>query len=99
MEETILRTLKNNYGVAIQVLSPEIDSLGIQSQRTILPTLSMGYNKRNTWPLPIPGSMPLRSKTEYYSYDAQVTQLLPIGGTIAFSMVNYRNYHQQIPDG
>ncbi len=94
LEETIIRTLKNNYGVAIQVLSPEIDSLAISRAREqYLPTLSMGYNKRSTLAASYSWLDAAEDvKTDYYSYDAQVTQLLPIGGTLAFSMVNYRNY-------
>ncbi len=94
LEDTILRTLKNNYGVAIQVLRPEIESLAIKKAREqYLPSLSFGYSKRDTrsasfsW---LEAAEQVRS--EYYSYDGQVIQLLPTGGQIGASLVNYRNY-------
>jgi outer membrane protein TolC len=94
LEETILRTLKNNYGVAIQVLGPEIESLAIKkAKEQYLPTLALGYDKRNTksasysW---LDAAEQVR--TEYYGYDAQVTQLLPTGGQFGASLANYRNY-------
>lgn len=94
LEDTILRTLKNNYGVAIQVLNPEIDSLAIAKAREkYLPTLAFGYDKRNN----IAASYSWldaaeQVETNYYSYDAQVSQLIPIGGRFSASLVNYRNF-------
>jgi outer membrane protein TolC len=94
LEETILRTLKNNYGVAIQVLGPEIESMGVKkAQEQYLPALAFDYNKRDnksasySW---LDAAEQVR--TEYYSYDGQVTQLIPTGGVLGISIANYRNF-------
>ena len=94
LEETILRTLKNNYGVAIQVLGPEIESLAIKKAREqYLPTLAIGYDNRNTESASYSWlDAAEKVKTEYYGYDAQVNQLLPTGGRFSASLDNYRNF-------
>ena len=49
LEECILRAMKNNLSVAIQVLNPEIAGAALtQAGEKFFPTLSLGYNKRNT---------------------------------------------------
>ncbi|MGB7294998.1 MAG: TolC family protein [Candidatus Aminicenantales bacterium] len=94
LEETILRTLKNNYGVAIQVLNPEIDSLAIKkAKEKYLPTLALGYDTRDTESASYSWlDAAEQVQTEYYGYDAQVTQLIPTGGRISASLDNYRNF-------
>ncbi len=94
LEETIVRTLRNNYGVAIQILGPEIESLSIKkAKEQYLPSLSLGYDKRDnksasfSW---LDAAEQVRS--EYYGYDAQVNQLLPTGGRVSASLSNYRNF-------
>lgn len=94
LEETILRTLKNNYGVAIQVLGPEIESLAIRkAKEKYLPSLSLGYDKRDTESASYSWlDAAEQVQTEYYGYDAQVNQLLPTGGQVGVSISNYRNF-------
>ncbi|MFZ2053419.1 MAG: TolC family protein [Candidatus Aminicenantales bacterium] len=94
LEETIIRTLKNNYGVAIQIINPEIDSLAIKkAKEKYLPTLALGYDKRDTKSASFSWlDAAEQVSTEYYGYDAQVTQLLPTGGRVGASLVNYRNF-------
>lgn len=94
LEETILRTLKNNYGVAIQILDPEIESLSIKSAKEqYLPSLSLGYDKRDSRSASFSWlDAAEQVRTEYYGYDAQVSQLLPTGGRINASLSNYRNF-------
>jgi len=93
LEDTILRTLKNNYGVAIQVMSPEIAAYSVaQAKEIFLPTLSFGVNDRSnqsasySW-LDTTGT----TITDYYDYDASVSQLIPTGGTLTASLMNYKN--------
>jgi outer membrane protein TolC len=93
LEETILRTLKNNYGVAIQILSPEIASYSVAKAKEIfLPTLSFGAGDRSnvsasySW-LEQVG----RTIAEYADYDASVSQLIPFGGTLTASWIGYKN--------
>jgi outer membrane protein len=93
LEDAILRTLKNNYGVAIQILSPEIAASSVdQAKEIFLPTLSLGYDDRSqqsasySW-LEQVG----RTITDYSDYDASVSQLIPTGGTLSASWIGYRN--------
>ncbi len=93
LEDTILRTLKNNYGVAIQILSPEIASYSVaQAKEIFLPTLGFGFNDRSqetasySW-LEQVG----RTLADYSDYDASVAQLIPFGGTLTASWMGYRN--------
>jgi outer membrane protein TolC len=94
LEDAILRTLKNNYGVAIQVLAPEIAGLSVtRANEKFLPSLGFGYSTRSSesasysW-LDTVGTTTI---TDYYDYDASISQLLPIGGTLTASLVNYKN--------
>jgi len=93
LEDTILRTLKNNYGVAIQVMNPEIASTSVARAKEIfLPTLGFGVSDRSnesasfSW-LETTGT----TITDYYDYDAGISQLVPTGGTLTASLRNYRN--------
>jgi outer membrane protein TolC len=93
LEDTILRTLKNNYGVAIQVMNPEIAGYSVARAKEIfLPTLGFGITDRSnesasySW-LETTGT----TITDYYDYDASVSQLVPTGGTLTASWVNYKN--------
>lgn len=94
LDDAIMRTLKNNYGVAIQLLNPEIASLSVsKAKEKFLPTLGFGYNKRKnesasySWL-----EAAERSKSNYNDYDAQISQLIPTGGTVDVSLINYKNF-------
>jgi outer membrane protein TolC len=93
LEDAIMRTLKNNYGVAIQVLSPEIADLSVARAREIFyPQLSFDYGSRDTKNASYSFLDASESViTKYYSYDAGVSQLLPTGGTLTASVTNYKN--------
>jgi outer membrane protein TolC len=93
LEDTIFRTLKNNYGVAIQVMNPELSALAVsRAKEKFLPTLGFGYSSRSnqsasySW-LEATG----KSVNDYYDYDAGVSQLIPTGGTLNVGMTNYKN--------
>jgi outer membrane protein len=93
LEDTILRTLKNNYGVGIQILSPEIAASSVdQAKEIFLPTLGLGYTDRSqqsasySW-LEQVG----RTLADYSDYDASVAQLIPTGGTLTASWIGYRS--------
>jgi outer membrane protein TolC len=93
LEDVITRTLKNNYGVAIQVLNPEVSSLSVDRAREIFyPQLALGYNSRDTSNASysfLEATDVL--KTKYFGYDAAVSQLLPTGGTLSASLGNGMN--------
>ncbi|MEW5900163.1 MAG: TolC family protein [Acidobacteriota bacterium] len=94
LEDTILRTLKNNYGVAIQILSPELSSLAVvQAKEKFLPSLGFGFSDRSNQSAAYSwlDAAAETTITDYYDYDAQVQQLIPTGGTLTASLTSYRN--------
>jgi outer membrane protein TolC len=93
LEDTILRTLKNNYGVAIQVLGPEIASYGVaQAKEKFLPTLSFGFTDRSNESASFSWLEQVgRTIADYSDYDFSVSQLIPIGGTLTASWIGYKN--------
>jgi outer membrane protein TolC len=93
LDDAVIRTLKNNFGVAIQVLNPDLAALSLsQAKEKFLPTLGFGFGKRNnesasySWL-----EAAERTTTEYSDYDVQISQLIPTGGTITASLTGYRN--------
>jgi len=94
LEECIIKALKDNLGVAIQVLGPEISSEGVsRAQEKYIPTLSLSASSRNT-------------ENATYSYlDAQqdstidktqnftflsASQSVPTGGTFSIDFTGYK---------
>ncbi len=94
LDDAVLRTLKNNYGVAIQVLGPEIAALSVsQAKEKFLPTLGFGFGKENRMSASYSWLEASESTTTRMSdYDAQVSQLIPTGGTITASLTGYKNF-------
>ncbi len=93
LEEAILRTLRNNYGVAIQVLAPEIAAQAVaKANEKFLPSLAFNVTDRSnesasySW-LESAGT----TVTDYYSYDTSISQLIPTGGTLTASLTNYKS--------
>jgi outer membrane protein TolC len=93
LDECIVKALKDNLGVAIQVLGPEISSAGVnRAQEKYIPTLSFSVR-------------PSKSESASYSYlDASeslvdrtvnftfvnASQSLPTGGTFTLDFTGYR---------
>ena len=49
LEDCVLRAMKNNLSVAIQVLNPEISVASVsRAQEKFYPSLSFSFNKRNS---------------------------------------------------
>lgn len=97
LEDAIIRTLKNNYGVAIQVLSPELADLAVaRAKEKFLPTLSFGFSKRSTETASYSWLEAAdRTTVDYSNYESQLSQLIPTGGTLTVSLNAYRNFTNQ----
>ena len=97
LEECVLRALKNNLSVQVQVLNPElaIESLS-KAREKFVPSLSMGYNKQDTqtasysW---IDASGSVITKNNGYNFG--LSESLPFGGTLNLSLNNSRNDSNQ----
>ena len=94
LEECIVKALRDNLGVAIQVLGPEISGEGVsRAQEKYIPSLSLSFSSRNT-------------ENATFSYlDAQqestvdqtqnftflsASQALPTGGTLNLDFTGYK---------
>jgi outer membrane protein TolC len=89
-----MRTLKNNYAVAIQYLGPEAASLSVsQAKEIFIPTLGFGLNKRSTQSASFSWlDAAEQVKSSYSDVDFAISQLIPIGGTFSVSLAGYRNW-------
>ena len=91
LDECIVKTLKNNLGLAAEMLTPKLmDETVALAGEKFYPSITFSYNKQNT-------------KSASYSFlDAsdivttrqddnttQLSQVLPTGGSLALSLYNY----------
>jgi outer membrane protein TolC len=89
LEDAIARTLKNNLGLAIQILNPEISGTSLsRAKEKFLPTLVFGASKQySDQPsysfLDAQGN--LVDKTSNFTF-AQVTEQVPFGGTFSLAL-------------
>jgi len=88
LEDCILRALKHNLNVKIEVLNPQLSDISVsRSREKFLPELSISFTKRNTnsasysW---LDASDQV--ETRYQNYSAEVSQFLPIGGSLSVSL-------------
>jgi outer membrane protein TolC len=98
LEDCILKAMKNNIGVAIEVLNPELADISIsRASEKFMPTFSLGYSQRSTaqasssW---IEASQTSTSKRSDYS--ATISQLIPTGGNFSINLANYTSQSNRI---
>jgi outer membrane protein TolC len=89
LEDAIAQTLKNNLGLAIQVLNPQISATSVtRAQERFLPTFSFAFSRQfadqvSYSSLDAPGTV--SDKTGTFTF-FRGTQLLPFGGTLNLSL-------------
>ncbi len=95
LEDCIARTLKNNLGVAIQVLSPQIAEQSLAAAKEkFLPTFSLGYTKAHSESASYSylesssSTESIVSKTDNLTFRG--TESLPFGGTLSLSATDYK---------
>jgi outer membrane protein TolC len=94
LEECIVKALKDNLGVAIQVLGPQISAEALnQAQEKYIPSLSLSYQSRKTENaafsyLDSPGDSTV-NKTQNYNF-LNFNETLPTGGTLSLGFTGYR---------
>jgi outer membrane protein TolC len=93
LEECILQAVKNNLGLAVEVLNPEIADLTLsRAKEKFLPSLSFNYAQQETnsasysW---IDSATQAPVKTFYNDYSAGVSQFIPTGGSFSISLETY----------
>jgi outer membrane protein TolC len=94
LEECIIKALKDNLGVAIQVIGPEISAAAIkQAQEQYYPTLSLSARSQKAENaaysyLDSPGAATI-NRTQNYNF-LNVNESLPTGGTLSLGFTGYR---------
>jgi len=93
LEDCVLRAMKNNLAVAIQVLNPEISGASVSgAEEKFYPTLSFSFNKRNTDTASYSWLDAAESvTTKLNDYTAQISQTIPGGGSLGVSLDSNRN--------
>lgn len=93
LENCIVRALKHNRNVAIEVLNPRLADISVsQAQEQYLPQLTLSINKRNTNSASFSWlDAADQVETEYQFYTAQYTQFLPTGAYFSVSLENNKN--------
>jgi outer membrane protein TolC len=91
LEECIQKTMKNNLGLAVEILSPRIaDATLSMAAEKFMPTMAFGLSKQDS----NSASYSFLDASETVStlqndYSAQVSQLIPTGGSLAVSLTSY----------
>jgi outer membrane protein TolC len=88
LEDCILKALKNNYDLAVQVMTPELADIAVSlASEKFIPSLSFSFNRRDTsqasysW-LDAAGQVKqLRDNTSL-----QLSQQLPFGGSLGVTL-------------
>jgi outer membrane protein TolC len=94
LEECIVKALKDNLGVAIQVLGPEISAEAVnQAREKYIPTLSLSARTQKTENaafsyLDSPGDSTI-NRTQNYNF-LNASESLPTGGTLNLGFTGYR---------
>lgn len=93
LDECIIRALKDNLGVAIQVLGPEIASEGVSgAMEKYIPTLSLSARSSNTENASysyLDASGSLIDRTQNFTF-LTANQTLPTGGTFTLDFTGYK---------
>ncbi len=97
LEDAILKAMRNNLNIAVEVISPDIAVAGLsRAQELFLPRLDISYGRDrteqpSTWWLQATDTN--IAKTE--NYRASVTQMIPTGGTMSVALSSFRSDSNQ----
>ena len=93
LRDCILIALRNNLGVHLAVLGPELAATNLEwAKEKFLPRLAFGYSTQNTssasysW-IEAAGSV----KGQYADLSASISQSIPTGGSISASLSGYKS--------
>jgi outer membrane protein TolC len=90
LDECLVRALKNNLSIQVAVLQPQTSDLAVrQSLEKYLPTVSFGFARRKSsnasYSWLESADMTL---TKLNNYSAQVTETIPLGGTVTLGLTS-----------
>jgi len=97
LEDCILKAMRDNLNVAVEVLSPELADTSVSlAKERFLPSLSFGYNLQST---NSPSFSFIEADTtitsDYYDYAARLTQIIPTGGNFSITLSSYKSESNQ----
>jgi outer membrane protein TolC len=92
LEDCILKAMKNNLGVAIAVMDPDLADVSISmANEKFLPEMSLNYSARDTSQASYSFLDAAEvANTVTNNYSAQITQLLPTGGNFTLNIDGYK---------
>ena len=93
LEDCIVRALKHNLNVAIEVFNPRLADISLSlAQEKYLPQLVFSINKRNTESASYSWlDAADQVETQYQFYTTQLTQYVPTGAYFTVSLENNKN--------
>jgi outer membrane protein TolC len=89
LQECIQKTLKNNLGLAAEILTPKIAEASLaQANEKFIPTLAFSYSRQDntTASYSFLDAAGAAVSTLQNSYSSQISQTLPTGGSLTFSL-------------
>jgi len=93
LQECLVRAVKHNLGVAVQVYSSELADLALsRSREKFLPTLGFDFGKQDqnsasySWM-----DAANQVATNYGNYGGSLSQAIPFGGNFSVSLTGYKN--------
>jgi outer membrane protein TolC len=93
LEDCILKAMRNNLSVAVEVLNPELSDISVSmAKEKFMPNLSFNYLKRDTNSASYSFlDAADQVSTLYNDYSAEISQLIPTGGSFSISLDGYKN--------
>jgi outer membrane protein TolC len=98
LEDSIVRALKSNLDVAVQVFSPEVARAALsQAKEFYSPTFGVTFSRdRSEQPATWAIQNTETSVSNYLSSQANLTQQIPLGGNVSVSLSYYWNKTNQL---
>jgi outer membrane protein TolC len=97
LEDSILKALKNNLNIAVEVYNPDIaDESVTQAKEIFMPRLDLTYGNDHSESPPywwIQGAGII--VTKYQDYSATLVQQIPTGGNFSLSLTGYKSKTNQ----
>lgn len=93
LEDSILKALKNNLSIAVEVFNPEIAQASLsQAREVFMPRFDLNYGNQRTENPPywwLQGAHTI--VTKYFDYSASIVQQIPTGGNFSLSVSSYKS--------
>lgn len=92
LEDCVLKAMRNNLGVSIAVMTPELSDIAVSfANEKFMPNLSFSFSKRDT-SSPSYSFLDAREQVSTLTdnYSAQLSQLIPTGASFSVTLDGYK---------